>query len=144
MTVLRKKNDSIGTNIHISANYIKSYSDLGDVQKEVKGIIMYYLSPIWAWDGNGKAPMGLVTGIANYMRWKAGLESKYWMKPGQGDRYDQGFEVTGYFLAYCESLSAGFVAHLNHKMKHSYSDRYRYELLGKNVDELWADCTIVN
>ena len=73
------------------------------------------------------------------MRLKAGLGLSHWVKPGQGDRWDQGYDVTAQFLNYCNSLRNGFVAELNKKMKNGYSDQFFVDLLGKTVDQLWGD-----
>lgn len=61
------------------------------------------------------------------------------MKPGQGDRWDQGYDVTARLLDYCDSLKPGFVAQLNAKMKAGYSDDFFAQILGKNVQQLWQE-----
>ncbi|XVF01340.1 hypothetical protein REPUB_Repub04eG0079300 [Reevesia pubescens] len=58
---------------------------------------------------------------------------------GQGDRWDQGYDVTARFLDYCNNLNDGFVAELNKKMRIGYSATYFVDLLGKTVDQLWSD-----
>lgn len=97
------------------------------------------MTHVWQWNGNGQAPHGLIEGIADYVRLKAGYGSSHWVKPGQGARWDLGFDVTARFLEYCEGLKVGFVAELNKKMKNSYSDKFFVELLGKPVEQLWKD-----
>ncbi|CAI9101959.1 OLC1v1000133C1 [Oldenlandia corymbosa var. corymbosa] len=100
--------------IHFGARYIQSFAG--------------------NWNGNGKAPQALIEGIADFVRPKAGYA------PGQGNKWDEGFEVTAYFLDYCNGLKGGnFIAELNEKMRYGYSDAYFVELLGKTVDELWSD-----
>ncbi|KAI3874047.1 hypothetical protein MKW92_045203 [Papaver armeniacum] len=123
--------------IHVSANYIAGYS--GDVKREVTGVLYHEVTHIWQWNGNGNAPGGLIEGIADYVRLKAKYAPSHWVKPGGGDRWDQGYDVTARFLDYCNSLRNGFVADLNRKMKNGYSDNFFVELLGKNVDQLWRD-----
>ncbi|XP_010908301.1 uncharacterized protein [Elaeis guineensis] len=123
--------------IHVSANYIASYS--GDVKTEITGVLYHEMTHVWQWNGNGAAPGGLIEGIADYVRLKAGYAPSHWVKPGQGDRWDQGYDVTARFLDYCDSLKSGFVAQLNAKMKNGYSDDFFVELLGKTVDQLWND-----
>ena len=73
------------------------------------------------------------------MRLKAGYGPSHWVKPGQGDRWDQGYDVTARFLDYCNSLRNAFVAELNKKLRNGYSANFFVELLGKNVDHLWKD-----
>ncbi|XP_062023801.1 uncharacterized protein LOC133739990 [Rosa rugosa] len=123
--------------IHVSASYIAGYS--GDVKKEITGVLYHESTHIWQWNGNGKAPGGLIEGIADFVRLKAGYAPSHWVKPGQGDRWDQGYDVTARFLDYCNSLKAGFVAELNKKLKTGYSVNYFADILGKNVNQLWAD-----
>ncbi|KAD4179257.1 hypothetical protein R6Q59_022860 [Mikania micrantha] len=123
--------------IHVSASYIQGYS--GDVRNEITGVLYHEMVHVWQWNGNGQAPGGLVEGIADYVRLKAGYVPSHWVQPGQGDRWDQGYDVTARFLDYCNGLRDGFVAELNKKMRGGYNNAFFVELLGKTVDELWAD-----
>ncbi|KAJ7967528.1 Basic secretory protein [Quillaja saponaria] len=123
--------------IFINSNYIQAYQ--GDVRIEVIGIIYHQATHVWQWTGNGRIPQGLFTGIADYVRLKADYAPKHWAKRGSGSNWDQGFEITAYFLDYCEDLSDGFVGDLNALMKDSYSDDFFVQLLGKSVDQLWND-----
>ncbi|CAH1444951.1 unnamed protein product [Lactuca virosa] len=123
--------------IHVSANYIQGYS--GDVKTEITGVLYHEMTHVWQWNGNGQAPGGLIEGIADYVRLKAGYAPSHWVKPGQGDRWDQGYDVTARFLDYCNGLRDGFVAELNNKMRNGYNDGYFVDLLGKTVDQLWAE-----
>ncbi|KAL7584783.1 hypothetical protein Lser_V15G45845 [Lactuca serriola] len=123
--------------IHVSANYIQGYS--GDVKTEITGVLYHEMTHVWQWNGNGQAPGGLIEGIADYVRLKAGYAPSHWVQPGQGDRWDQGYDVTARFLDYCNGLRDGFVAELNNKMRNGYNDGYFVDLLGKTVDQLWAE-----
>ncbi|CAI9101958.1 OLC1v1000132C1 [Oldenlandia corymbosa var. corymbosa] len=125
--------------IHIGALYIQNFT--GDVKFEITGIIYHEVSLVWQWYGNGEAPEGLIDGIADYVRLKSGYVPYYFVKPGQGDKWDEGQSVTAYFLDYCDNLkeNGSFIAELNGKMRYGYSDAYFVELLGKTVDELWSD-----
>ncbi|GAB4838824.1 hypothetical protein Ancab_028366 [Ancistrocladus abbreviatus] len=119
--------------IHLSANIS------GDVKREVTGVIYHEMTHVWQWNGNGQAPGGLIEGIADYVRLKTGYAPAHWVKPGQGERWDQGYDVTARFLEYCNSLRNGFVEELNKKMRTGYSNSYFNELLGKSVDQLWRE-----
>ena len=124
--------------IHVSARYINGYS--GNVKTEITGVLYHESTHIWQWNGNGQStPGGLIEGIADYVRLKAGYAPSHWRKPGQGDRWDQGYDVTARFSDYCNSLRNGFVAELNKKLRNGYSANFFVELLGKNVDQLWKD-----
>jgi hypothetical protein len=123
--------------IHVSARYINGYS--GDVKREITGVLYHEMTHIWQWNGNGLTPGGLIEGIADFVRLKAGYAPSHWVQPGQGDRWDQGYDVTARFLDYCNSLRNGFVAELNKKMRGGYNVNFFVELLGKSVDQLWKD-----
>ncbi|KAJ3690200.1 hypothetical protein LUZ61_019364 [Rhynchospora tenuis] len=123
--------------VHFSADYIGNYS--GDVKTEFNGVMYHELTHVWQWNGQGQAPGGLIEGIADFVRLKANYAPSHWVKPGQGDRWDQGYDVTARFLDYCNGLKSGFVAQLNAKMKDGYSNDFFVQLLGKTVDQLWSD-----
>ncbi|OVA02040.1 Uncharacterized protein family [Macleaya cordata] len=128
---------AINDEIHVSANYTADYS--GEVKREITGVLFHEVTHVWQWNGDGNGPGGLIEGIADFVRLKANYAPSHWVKPGAGDRWDQGYDVTAKFLDYCNSLRGGFVADLNRKMKTGYSDNFFVELLGKTVDQLWSD-----
>ena len=123
--------------IHVNANYIGNYS--GDVKREFTGVLYHEMTHIWQWNGNGQTPGGLIEGIADFVRLKADYAPSHWVQPGQGDDWDQGYDVTARFLDYCNCLRNGFVAELNKKMRSEYSADFFVELLGKTVDQLWTE-----
>ncbi|TKY50992.1 Basic secretory protease [Spatholobus suberectus] len=123
--------------IHVSARYVNGYK--GDVKTEITGVLYHEMVHVWQWDGNGQAPGGLIEGIADFVRLRANYAPSHWVKPGQGQKWDQGYDVTAHFLDYCDSLKNGFVAQLNKLMRTGYSDQFFVQLLGKPVDQLWRD-----
>ncbi|XVF45053.1 hypothetical protein PTKIN_Ptkin02bG0174800 [Pterospermum kingtungense] len=125
--------------IHVNANYLGSYS--GDVKGEFTGVLYHEMTHVWQWYGNSQAPIpvGLREGIADFVRLKAKYIPGHWVQPGQGDSWDHGYDVTARFLEYCDSLSNGFVAQLNNKIRTGYRANYFVDLLGKTVDQLWSD-----
>ncbi|XP_030519898.1 uncharacterized protein LOC115733384 isoform X2 [Rhodamnia argentea] len=126
-----------GDKIHVSATYLGHFS--GDVKREFTGVLYHEMTHVWQWNGAGQAPGGLIEGIADFVRLRSGYVPGHWVKPGQGDRWDHGYDVTARFLDYCNGLRNGFVAELNKKMRTGYSDNYFVDLLGKGVDQLWKD-----
>ncbi|KAK9097295.1 hypothetical protein Sjap_022792 [Stephania japonica] len=127
---------TVNNEIHLSARFIAGYS--GNL-RDVAGVLYHEAVHVWQWNGNGQAPGGLIEGIADYVRLKAGYVPLHWVKPGGGDRWDQGYDVTARFLDYLESLRNGFVAELNRMMRTGYSNDFFMQLLGKTVDQLWVD-----
>ncbi|XP_061373915.1 uncharacterized protein LOC133316207 [Gastrolobium bilobum] len=123
--------------IHVSTRYVKSYN--GDAKTEITGVLYHEMTHVWQWNGNNQAPGGLVEGIADFVRLKANYAPSHWVKPGQGQRWNQGYDVTARFLDYCDSLQNGFVAQLNKLMRSGYNDQFFVLLLGKTVDQLWND-----
>lgn len=128
---------AVNNEIHVNANYLGNYS--GDFRREFTGVIYHEMTHIWQWNGNGQTPGGLIEGIADFVRLKANYAPSHWVKPGQGNRWDQGYDVTARFLDYCNSLRNGFVAELNKKMRTGYSESFFVDLLGKTVGQLWSD-----
>ncbi|RCV42345.1 hypothetical protein SEVIR_9G207800v4 [Setaria viridis] len=126
-----------GGAISLNAQYVAGFQ--GDVKTEVTGVLYHETTHVWQWDGQGQANGGLIEGIADFVRLRAGLAPDHWRKAGQGDKWDQGYDVTARFLDYCDSLKQGFVAELNGKMKDGYSDGFFQDILGKDVQQLWQD-----
>ncbi|PKI38780.1 hypothetical protein CRG98_040821 [Punica granatum] len=125
---------TVGNKIRLNSDYIQYFS--GDVKYEFTGIMYHESTRIWQ-NRNERAPAGLINGIADYVRLKAGWPSLNWEKRGSGDRWDEGYHVTAYFLEYCNSIREGFVAELNGILRFFYSDEIFVSLLGRSVDELW-------
>jgi len=123
--------------IHLSAEYVADYQ--GDVKTEITGVLYHEVTHVWQWNGNGAAPSPLIEGIADYVRLTAGFAPSHWVKPGGGDKWDQGYDVTAYFLQYCDSVTSGFVAKMNSKLRDGWNLGFFNDITGKSVDELWSD-----
>jgi hypothetical protein len=121
--------------IHLSARWINNIQ----VIDEFIGVLYHETTHVWQWFGNNQAPTGLTEGIADYVRLKANYIPAHWVKAGEGDKWDHGYDITAHFLDYCDSLRNGFVADLNKKMRNGYSDQFFVELLGKTPDQLFTD-----
>ncbi|GLJ24739.1 hypothetical protein SUGI_0472940 [Cryptomeria japonica] len=126
-----------GNEIHLSADYVGKFQ--GDVKAEIRGVLYHEMTHVWQWNGQGKAPGGLIEGIADYVRLTAGLAPSHWVKPGSGNKWDQGYDVTALFLQYCDSISSGFVAKINAKMASGWDVGFFRDITGKSVDQLWRD-----
>ncbi|CAN1347019.1 Basic secretory protease (Fragments) [Linum perenne] len=107
----------------IGVNYFSNLSSSAAAKREFAGIVHYYLTYAWAWNGRGKSPAGLISGTADYVRWKAGYGLERRFQGLVGERWDQGYEVTARFLDYCGGSRDG----------------YFKTLMEKSVDELWSE-----
>ncbi|XP_048131501.1 uncharacterized protein LOC125314089 [Rhodamnia argentea] len=126
-----------GSRIYVNADYLQIFP--GNMTDEFTGIVYFMSGLVWEWTGNGNAPTGLITGMADYIRLTAGWRYWGWPRRGSGLRWDEGYATTANFLEFCELLRPGFVSDLNAMMIDSYSDVYFWELLGKSVDVLWEE-----
>ncbi|CAH1452811.1 unnamed protein product [Lactuca virosa] len=93
----------------------------------------------WGDNINGKAPTGLVEGVADYTILKANYFPPAFAKPGTGNKWDQGYDFTARFLEYCDGITPGFVAKLNKKMRKTFDVKFFQELTGKPLDTLWKN-----
>ncbi|XP_024166111.1 uncharacterized protein LOC112172848 [Rosa chinensis] len=128
---------TINDEIHVGAKYIQGIK--GDIKTDFNGVLFHEMTHVWQWNGKGQAPGGLIERIADFVRLKADYVPNGWVKPGEGQLWDEGYSVTARFLDYCNGLKQGFVAELNKKMRDGYSDNFFSQLLGKTVDQLWKD-----
>ncbi|XP_071727064.1 uncharacterized protein [Rutidosis leptorrhynchoides] len=112
----------------------------GDRVQRVFTSIMYHeMTHVFQWYGEF-TPSGLIEGIADYTVIRANyVDVPTYVKPGQGDRWDQGYGVTARFLEYCDSLTTSFVAKLNKLIRTAYDASYFEELTGKPVEQLWDE-----
>jgi hypothetical protein len=89
--------------------------------------------------GFGTAPGGLIEGIADFVRLRAGFVPPHW-KRGRGTRWDEGYDVTGYFLDWVENKYAGFVRGVNAILREAKWDVAIFKLItGTDVDQLWNE-----
>lgn len=110
--------------IHISLQYLqhitKGASAKKDPLHEIIGFLTHELVHCYQHskpedDGSGRdipqPPGGLIEGIADFVRLKAGLEPPHWKKPlSSADRaakWDAGYQNTAYFLAWIEDVWVG-------------------------------------
>ncbi|KAJ5937956.1 hypothetical protein N7454_004298 [Penicillium verhagenii] len=101
-------------------------------------------------------PGGLIEGIADFVRLKAGLEPPHWKKPNsaaeRAKNWDAGYQETAYFLAWIEDVWAeqGAVGRLNHRLlevgylgegedKEQGENGFWKGLFGREVDDLWDE-----
>jgi hypothetical protein len=124
--------------VTISSHWMQKHpEDLDVITHEVMHIVQDY--------GNSTGPGWLTEGIADYARYKFGVNNAAakWSLPDykSTQNYDNAYRVTARFLLWMEEkVKPGIVKKLDQKMRdHSFTDDTWKQLTGKTVDELWKD-----
>ena len=126
--------------IHFSLNYIAQI-DPSLRKSEIVGVLVHEMVHCWQWAALSTAPQGLIEGVADFVRLKAGLDPPHWKKEADGN-WDAGYQHTGYFLEWVEStFGEGSVKKVNDGLKgKKYKEGEFWKgLFGKEVGELWKD-----
>ncbi|KAI1759285.1 BSP-domain-containing protein [Hypoxylon sp. FL1150] len=132
--------DSDHKEIHFSLRYIKSITALRQ-KAEITGVITHELVHCYQWNGKGKAPGGLIEGIADWVRLQCHLAPPHWKREDAGG-WDAGYQHTAYFLQYLEErFGDGTVRRINNKLgQEKYEEKpFWTELLGRPVEQLFED-----
>ncbi|XP_023768546.1 uncharacterized protein LOC111917119 [Lactuca sativa] len=124
-------------NINLSSSFLEGYQ--GDVIWGFTSLLYHEMTHVFQWNGEGQTPEGLVEGVADYTKLRANYVSSDFAKPGDGDKWDQGYDFTARFLEYCDGIVPDFVAKLNAMMKFAFDVKYFEDLTGKPVDQLWQE-----
>lgn len=114
--------------IHFSLSYIRRCAtSFADPASELAGVLTHELvhcyqhtaPPASADDGGGRSdpgsvphpPGGLIEGVADFVRLKAGLVPPHWRRPASArdrpPRWDQGYQHTAFFLEWLEDVRVG-------------------------------------
>jgi hypothetical protein len=122
--------------VTISAQWMHKHpEDIDVITHEVMHIVQDY--------GNSTGPGWLTEGIADYARYKFGInnEAAKWALPAykSSQNYDNAYRVTARFLLWMEEkVKPGIVKTLDKQLrKHTFTDNSWQQLTGKTVDELW-------
>jgi hypothetical protein len=125
----------------VTINYMwmhKHPEDLDVITHEVMHIVQDY---------KGYEPGWLTEGIADYARYKFGINNNAanWKLPEykSTQNYTDAYRVTARFLVWIEkNYNANAVKSLDEQMrKHTYTDASWQQLTGKSLDELWKTYT---
>lgn len=116
--------------------FVKSPGDIDVVTHESMHIVQNY--------GSGSGPGWLTEGIADYVRYKYGVDNAgaKWtltaFKPEHS--YKNAYRITARFLNWLElNGNKGIVVKLDSAMRsHTYKDTLWKDLTGKTIDELWT------
>lgn len=124
-----------GNSVRFSAAWLLSNpADVDVVVHEIMHVVQAYpnYNPSW-----------LTEGIADYVRYKYGLQNAAggWSLPpfSAAQRYTDSYRVTARFLAWLEmKVDANLVNELDKRMRlQTYNDATWKTLTGKTIDELW-------
>lgn len=131
---------SSGTTLRLSSSYLQAQYDSGaDLPREVAGILHFTTSLIYQYNGGDTAPGWLMTGIADFVRLESGLIDR--AERAKGGSYSGSSQTTAFFLDYLTTRSPSAVYQLNLRLapgEAAYSDDIFVQLLGSDLDTLWA------
>jgi len=126
--------------IHLSTDYIHGIAK-DRKREEIMGVLQHEMVHCFQFNALGSAPGGLIEGIADFVRLKAGLSPPHWKREGGGD-WDAGYQHTAYFLEYLDKVCGeGTVVRCNEMLRHGKYEESKFwkECCGKGVKELWAE-----
>ncbi|KAK6958034.1 hypothetical protein Daesc_000827 [Daldinia eschscholtzii] len=128
--------------IHFSLRYIASISPSSRYPAEIRGVLLHELVHCYQWNGRGRAPAGLIEGVADWVRLQSDLAPPHWSRGQVPAKWDVGYQGTAYFLEYLEHrFGEGTVRRINDKLrKETYEEKaFWTELVGGPVEQLFED-----
>ncbi|KAI0110100.1 BSP-domain-containing protein [Daldinia grandis] len=134
--------DSDHKEIHFSLRYISSISPSSRQSAEIHGVLLHELVHCYQWNGRGRAPGGLIEGVADWVRLQCDLAPPHWSREQIPAKWDVGYQGTAYFLEYLEDrFGKGTVRRMNEKLrKERYEEKtFWTELVGGPIEQLFED-----
>ncbi|PSN71242.1 BSP-domain-containing protein [Corynespora cassiicola Philippines] len=132
--------DSDHKEIHLSTDYISHVPEARQ-KEEILGVLVHEMVHCWQHNAKGTAPGGLIEGVADWVRLRAGLAPPHWKRHADGE-WDSGYERTGFFLEWLEGrFGAGWVRKCNDGLreeKYKEGDFWK-ECCGESVGKLWGE-----
>ncbi|BGP24049.1 PBSP domain protein [Rhodotorula toruloides] len=134
--------------VHLSLSYLadvkkNSHDNTDRLANEVMGVLVHELVHAFQYNGKGTVPGGVIEGIADWLRGEAGLAPPHWReRPSEDDRWDAGYERTGYFLGWISRYTRNplLVPQLNRALQYStWGDAAALQKLlgGESPEEMW-------
>lgn len=125
--------------IHFSLDYVAQIG--ARAHDEIVGVILHEMVHVWQWAVGEGVPGGLVEGVADWVRLRAGLTPPHWRRV-RSEQWDAGYERTAYFLEWLEGrFGAGSVVRINAALREGgYAEEAFWKgLFRESVHSLWAD-----
>jgi len=135
--------DDLHKEIHMSLDYVQQFAkEPLRLRDEAVGVITHEMVHCFQHNCRGTAPGGLIEGIADWVRLKAGLAPPHWNRSpeNRGKTWDEGYQKTAWFLDWLEQHhGAGTISQMNETMGREAYDEGRFwnSLFGETVDTLW-------
>jgi hypothetical protein len=130
--------EASGKRILFSANYLKAHpTDIDVVTHETMHLVQGY--------GYDAGPVWLTEGIADYVRYKYGVDNvgSKWSLPAYNSKqsYQNSYRITARFFAWLsQNVKADLIPVIDQQLRvHTYSEQSWVKLTGKTIDELWND-----
>lgn len=126
--------------IHLSTDYINHIPDTRK-KEEIQGVIVHEMVHCWQHNALGTAPGGLIEGIADWVRLKAGYAPPHWKRSADSD-WDAGYERTGFFLEWLEAKhGVDVVRKINEGLRGCkyVEDDFWHDCCGRSVGHLWKE-----
>ncbi|KAL4895934.1 PBSP domain protein [Aspergillus ambiguus] len=138
--------------IDLSLSYVVHSTQYADPAAELRGILTHELVHCYQHTAPpcpekcDYPPGGLIEGIADFVRLKAGLAPPHWTRPQSAkdrpEKWDQGYQHTAYFLEWLEDarVGRGAVGMLNDRLlRVGYREGFWEALAGVDVQRLWEE-----
>lgn len=131
--------DSDHKEIHFSLRYLSGLSP-ALASAEILGVVRHEMVHCFQHNARGTCPGGLVEGIADWVRLRAGFSPPHWRRGGK--RWDDGYQNTAYFLEWLEQrFGEGTVRRVNSLLgRGKYREGMWEEVCsGCGVEALWRE-----
>lgn len=134
--------DDAHKEIHLSTSYVQHQVSSGRLLAEIEGVIVHEMVHCWQHSCHG-VPGGLIEGIADFVRLKAGYSPPHWKKEHSGS-WDGGYQHTAYFLEWLEvKFGSGSVERINLAIggvRDKYEEKpFWKDLFDQDVQSLWEE-----
>ncbi|CAE6454906.1 unnamed protein product [Rhizoctonia solani] len=130
--------DEIRKTIVFNAKYIAKVGQRA--KDEILGVIRHEVVHCFQHDAQGTAPSGLIEGVADFVRLRAGFAPPHWKRGDSGGNWDAGYERTAFFLDWLErTQGAGTVKRINMGLcEETYQEKtFWKQVAGDSVEDLW-------